>query len=136
MSDKSRYLKFFLLIKEKVDKLSSEIYLRPVFPMNPGSVMAGYITKENHLFVFHWLTDEILHFWKMYLKALHWETNLSFPWLAHLHIDKCRHIHKDQNLIPAGQKQKSEVQQFSQVFQARIPLLKNKQNVNRKTGES
>lgn len=84
--------------------------------MNHGSIMAGYITKENHLFIFHWLTAEILHFWKMYLKGLHWETNLSFPWLAHLHIDKCRHTHKDQNLIPSGQKQKGEVQQFTQVF--------------------
>jgi len=61
--------------------------------MNPGSIMAGYITKENHLFIFHWLTAEILHFWKMYLKGLNWETNLSFPWLVHLHIDKCRHTH-------------------------------------------
>lgn len=47
--------------------------------------------------------------------------------------NKTIQTHKEQNLIPAGQKQKAKDQQLPQIF-SKIPLSNNERSANGKTG--
>ena len=61
----------------------------------------------------------------MKLKGLHSGNKFEFSHSWHTHTqDKYHHAHKEQHLIPAGQKQKGEIQQFLQMFQAKTFFLR------------
>ena len=78
------------------------------------------------------LLPKMVPFWRMHLKGLHSGNKFEFP-IASTLTHKTN-THKEQQLIPAGQKQKGEVQQFPLLFKTKIPLIKNKQRENGKTG--
>lgn len=70
----------------------------------------------------------------MHLKGLHSGNKSEFPIASTLTHKTNTNTHKEQKLIPAGQKQKGGVQQFPLLFQTKIPLLKNKQRENGEAG--
>ena len=135
MSDKSRYLKFFLLIKEKVDKLSSEIYLRPVSPMNPGSIMAGYITKENHLFIFHWAYSWNSPFLENVPQSFALGNKFEFPMAGTLIHRQMQTYTQRPKSNSCRTKTKERSPTIFSSFSRKNPSFK-EQNVNIKIGES
>lgn len=80
------------------------------------------------------LLPKMVPFWRMHLKGLHSGNKFEFPIASTLTHKTNTNTHKEQQLIPAGQKQKGEVQQFPLLFKTKIPLIKNKQRENGKTG--
>ena len=69
----------------------------------------------------------------MHLKGLHLGNKFEFPIAGTLTLKTNTNTHKEQNLIPAGQKQKAKDQQLPQIF-SKIPLSNNERSANGKTG--
>lgn len=61
----------------------------------------------------------MVQFWRMQLNKLYSESKFEFPVAAHLHTKETQTHTKNKNVIPAGQKQKGEVQQLPQLFQTK-----------------
>ena len=66
----------------------------------------------------------------MYLKGLRSGNKFEFPYHAHLHTRQIQ-THKEQNLIPAGQKQRGEDQQLPQFFQRFLLVIINNVQMER-----